>query len=260
MWDVGLLRLHLPSLVTRAVVVTGATKGIGRCVAERFSELGDHVVALGRDQAALAALAADLGADTHVCDVSDERQVTACIDAIGRVDVLVNSAGVSESAPLHRTTTASWHDHMAVNAFGPFLLTRAVIEQMRERGTGRIITVASTAGRAGAPYIAAYAASKHAALGVMRVSAAELAGTGATSNAVCPTFVDTPMTRRSVDRIVERTGRTREDATAALATAAPLGRLLTVDEVASTVVWLASAEASGMSGQALVLDGGGIQA
>ena len=130
---------------------------------------------------------------------------------------------------------------------------------MRERGRGAIVTVASTAGRAGAPYTAAYTAAKHAAVGLMRAAAAELAGTGVTANAVCPTFVETAMTERSVANISERTGRSPDAAREALAAASPLGRLLDPDEVAAAVVWLASPEAAGISGQTLVIDGGGIQ-
>jgi NAD(P)-dependent dehydrogenase (short-subunit alcohol dehydrogenase family) len=226
-------------------------------VAERFVALGDSVIAVGRDGGALAQVG---GVTPHVCDVTDEAAIASLIDGLDRVDVLVNNAGVSESAPLARTTVDSWRLHMDVNALGPFLLTRAVIERMRSRGSGRIVTVASTAGRVGTPYTAAYAASKHAALGVMRVAAAELAGSGATANAVCPTFVDTPMTQRSIERIVHRTGRSTEEAATALAGASPLGRLLTVDEVADAVVWLASRAAAAINGQTLVLDGGGIQA
>jgi NAD(P)-dependent dehydrogenase (short-subunit alcohol dehydrogenase family) len=130
---------------------------------------------------------------------------------------------------------------------------------MRERDHGANVTVASTAGRVGARYTAAYTASKHAAVGLMRATAAELAGTGVRANAVCPTFVDTAMTERSVARITETTGLAAGEARDALTAAAPLGRLLDPHEVAAAVVWLASAEAASINGQALVLDGGGIQ-
>jgi NAD(P)-dependent dehydrogenase (short-subunit alcohol dehydrogenase family) len=243
--------------VSRTVVVTGASRGIGRAVVARFTALGDEVVALGRDEAALAALGD--GVRPLVCDVTDEGAVAAAFARAGEVDVLVNNAGVAESAPLARTTLESWQRHLAVNATGPFLCTRAVIGPMRSRGRGAIVTVASTAGRAGTPYTAAYAASKHAAVGLMRVAAAELAGSGATANAVCPTFVDTAMTRASVARIAERTGRSADESAATLAAASPLGRLLDPDEVAGAVEWLASPAAASVSGQTLILDGGGLQ-
>ena len=136
---------------------------------------------------------------------------------------------------------------------------RAVVPGMRHRGAGVIVTVASTAGRS-EPFLAAYTASKHAAIGLTRAVAAELAGTGVRVNAVCPTFVRTEMTRQSIANIVRRTGRTPEQAELALAESSPLGRLLEPDEVADAVVYLASPAAAAIDGQTLVLDGGGIQA
>ena len=222
--------------MSRLVVVTGGEGGIGRATAARFEALGDDVLAPGRAR----------------LDVTDEGSVAAFFEDKA-VDVLVNNAGMGESAPLARTTLESWRAHLDVNATGPFLCTRAAIGGMRERGSGTIVTVASTAGTRGAPYVAAYTAAKHAAVGLMRAMAAELEGTGVSANAVCPAFVDTPMTERTIANIVERTGRSPADARAAL------GRVLDPDEVAAAVVWLASPEAAGISGQTLVIDGGGIQ-
>jgi NAD(P)-dependent dehydrogenase (short-subunit alcohol dehydrogenase family) len=243
----------------RTVVVTGGAKGIGRATVQRFAALGDRVVALGRDAGALAALSVT-EAQTHVCDVTDEAAVARVLGEIGAVDVLVNNAGMGESAPLDQTTLESWQRHLDVNATGAFLCMRAVVPGMRERGTGAIVTVASTAGRAGVPYTTAYTASKHAVIGLTRAVAAELAGTGVRVNAVCPTFVRTDMTDRSIAHIVQRTGRSPQQAEAALAAAAPLGRLLEPEEVADAIVHLASPAAAAISGQAWVIDGGGIQA
>jgi NAD(P)-dependent dehydrogenase (short-subunit alcohol dehydrogenase family) len=243
--------------VTRVVVVTGGGKGIGKAIVERFATAGDRVVAVGRDREALGATAA---AETDVCDVTDEQAVTALFDRLGRVDVLVNNAGAAGSAPLARTTLDDWRALLDVNATGAFLCTRAVLAGMVERDEGRIVTVASTAARVGIPYTAAYTASKHAAVGLMRAVAAEVAGTGVTANAVCPTYVRTEMTERSVARIVSVTDRTEEEAEAALIASSPLGRLLEPEEVAFTVAFLAAPEAAAINGQALVLDGGGIQA
>jgi len=229
--------------VSRVVVVTGGTRGIGRAVAERFSALGDRVIALGR-------------AD---CDVTSEASVAECFERLGAVDVLVNNAGVSASADVARTTLDDWRTQVDVNATGAFLCTRAVLGGMRERGRGRIVTVASTAGLQGARYTAAYTASKHAAVGLMRAVAAEVAGTGVTANAVCPAFVRTDMTAASVQRIVASTGRSEAQAEEALASMTPLGRLLEPEEVAFAVAFLAAPEAGAINGQTLVLDGGGIQ-
>jgi NAD(P)-dependent dehydrogenase (short-subunit alcohol dehydrogenase family) len=230
--------------VRRRVLVTGGTRGIGAAVAKRFEAAGDDVVAVGRAE----------------CDVTDEAAIAALFDRVGPVDVLVNSAGVASSAPLKRTTLAEWRAQLDVNATGAFLCTRAVLAGMLERGEGRIVIVASTAGVAGAKYTSAYTASKHAAVGLTRAVAAEIAGTGVTANAVCPTFVRTDMTRESLRRIAQTTGRSEAEGEAALAAASPLGRLLEPEEVAFAVHFLAAPEAGAINGQTLVLDGGGIQA
>jgi NAD(P)-dependent dehydrogenase (short-subunit alcohol dehydrogenase family) len=230
--------------MSRVVVVTGGAKGIGKAVAEQFTALGDRVQAVGRD----------------ALDVTDERSVQSYFEGLGPVDVLVNNAGIATGAPLIRTTLDDWRAHLDVNATGAFLCTRAVLGGMIERGDGRIVTVASIAGVTGARYTAAYTASKHAAVGLMRATAAEVAGTGVTANAVCPAWVRTDMTRRTVENIVEKTGRTAEEAQSQLEAMTPLGRLLEPDEVAAAVVFLASPEAAAINGQTLVLDGGGLQA
>lgn len=243
--------------MNRTVVVTGAAGGIGTALVKRFVAAGDRVAALGRDRDALARLPQ---AEPFVCDVTDEESVSTVFSGLGAVDLLVNNAGIGESAPLAKTTLEAWTQHLEVNATGPFLCMRAVVPGMRERGSGVIVTVASTAGRVGIPYTAAYTASKHAVIGLTRAVAAELAGTGVRVNAVCPTFVRTEMTRRSIANIVHRTGRTPEQAERALAETSPLGRLLEPDEVVDAVVYLASPAAAAINGQTLVLDGGGLQA
>ena len=230
--------------MSRRVVVTGGTRGIGAAVAARFAAAGDDVVAVGRAQ----------------CDVTDEAAVATLFDRVGPADVLVNSAGVATSAPLGRTSLADWREELDINATGAFLCTRTALPGMLERGEGRVVTIASTAGVTGAKYTAAYTASKHAAVGLTRAVAAEVAGTGVTANAVCPTFVRTDMTRESVRRIAQTTGRTEADGEAALAAASPLGRLLEPEEVAFAVHFLAAPEAGAINGQTLILDGGGIQA
>jgi len=244
-------------MTPRVVLVTGGGRGIGKAVVARFAAAGDRVVAVGRDRLVLEESGA---AETEVCDVTDEPGVEELFRRLGRVDVLVNNAGASASAPLGRTTLEDWRLLFEVNAMGAFLCTRAVLPGMIERADGRIVTVASVAGLAGSRYTAAYTASKHAAVGLMRAVASEVAGTGVTANAVCPAYVRTEMTERSVARISERTGRTAEEAEAALAESSPLGRLLEPEEVAFAVAFLAAPEAGAVNGQALVLDGGGLQA
>jgi NAD(P)-dependent dehydrogenase (short-subunit alcohol dehydrogenase family) len=244
------------SVTPRVVLVTGGGKGIGKAVVARFAAAGDRVIAVGRDRDALERTDASA---TEVCDVTEEDQVAALFERIGPVDVLVNNAGMATSDPFARTALASWQAHLDVNATGAFLCTRAAIGAMSERGSGRIVMVASTAGRIGFRYSSAYVASKHAVVGLMRAVATELAGTGVTANAVCPSYVRTDMTRRSVERIASATARSEEEAEAALAAQSPLGRLLEPDEVAFAVQFLAAPEAAAINGQTLVLDGGGVQ-
>jgi NAD(P)-dependent dehydrogenase (short-subunit alcohol dehydrogenase family) len=227
----------------RTVVVTGGTKGIGKAILAHFEAAGDRVVGVGRD----------------TCDVTDEEQVRALFERLGAVEVLVNNAGLAKGAPLVRTSLADWHVHLDVNATGAFLCTRAVLGGMLEHGDGRIVTVASTAGLRGARYTAAYTAAKHAAVGLMRAVAAEVAGTGVTANAVCPAWVRTDMMRRAIERVAATTDRDEEQAEAALVAQMPLGRALEREEVAVAVAFLASSEAAAINGQTLVLDGGGIQ-
>jgi NAD(P)-dependent dehydrogenase (short-subunit alcohol dehydrogenase family) len=234
--------------VNRLVVVTGGGSGIGQSIVERFRALGADVVAVGRGASPV----------DEVCDVTNEREVESLFNRLGEVDVLVNGAGVAESEPLQRTTLEQWRQHFDVNATSAFLCTRAVLPGMVARNRGRIVTVASTAALAGARYTSAYTASKHAVLGLTRAVAAEVAGTGVTANAVCPAYVRTPMTERTLARIVERTGRSVDESTAAILGTFPLGRLLEPAEVAAAVVYIASDEAAALNGQALVLDGGGI--
>lgn len=245
-------------------MVSGGAKGIGHAISMRLARAGHEVIAVGRDQKALTTLdreATDEGLTLRgrVCDITTESAVTALTSELGPVDILVNNAGTSASAPLHRTSLSDWQDQLRINATGAFLLTRALVPGMREAGWGRIVFVASTAALVGARYTVAYTASKHAELGLARAVAAEVSGTGVTSNAVCPTFVDTAMTQRSAARISEATGRSHEEATAALMGASSLGRLLEPNEVAAAVCSFLGEDTASINGQTLVLDGGDTQ-
>ena len=246
---------------SRVAVVTGASRGIGRAIAAELARSGHRVIALGRDRQALDALAseADGAVQPMHCDVGEEAEVAEVFGEIGHVDILVNNAGVATSNPLHRTTLSQWEEMLRVNATGPFLCTRAVLPGMRAANWGRIVVVASVAGLSGAPYIGAYAASKHAAIGLMRVVAAEVRATGITANAVCPSYVRTPMTDRTVAALAERTGRSVPASEALLVEQMALGRLVEPDEVAAAVTYLVSASAAAVNGQAIVIDGGGVR-
>jgi len=241
--------------VSRTVVVTGGGKGIGRAIVADFAAHGDRVVAVGRDAAALETLAGPTVVG-EACDVTDEAAVAALFARLGPVDVLVNNAGVASSASVLKTSLADWERQLAVNATGAFLCTRAVLDGMLVRGSGRIVTVASVASHVGARYVAGYAASKHAVLGFTRAVAAEVAGTGITCNAVCPAYVRSPMTEATIVNIERRTGR---DGEAALVAMSALGRLVEPEEVAFAVRFFAAPEAGAINGQSLIIDGGGVQ-
>lgn len=249
----------------KAAVVTGGGRGIGAAVAEALAEAGARVVVSARAGGEIEAVAARLrGRSFEVsalaCDVTDPEAVgrlaVESAARLGQVDILVNNAGVSSSAPLRSQSLEEWRRLFAVNVEGLFLATRAFLPGMAERGWGRVVNIASIAGRTGAPYISAYAASKHAVVGFTRACAAEVAGRGVTVNALCPGYVDTPMTERSIERIVEKTGRSAEETRRKLVEANPQGRLIEPEEVAFLAVALCDERARGVNGQAIGIDGG----
>ena len=254
-------------LAGRTAVVTGAGRGIGAAVARALAAAGARVVLAGRSQHTLDGVAAELRSAAHdaitvACDVADPASIAGLAklagERLGRVDILVNNAGTAYGGPLARTPLDEWNRLLAVNATGAFLCTQAFLPGMVERRWGRIVFVASVAGLTGGKYIAAYAASKHAVLGLARSVAAEVAEFGVTANAVCPGYVDTDMTRESLDRIVEKTGKTREQALAAILATTPQRRLIAPEEVAHAVLWLCDELACGINGDAVVIDGGAL--
>lgn len=257
------------SLSGRRAVVTGGGRGIGEAVARALAAAGAAVLVAARTESEVEDVAASLrdagnDASAATVDVTGEASVEAlterAAEALGAVDLLVNSAGVAFSAPIAKTSVEEWDRIQSVNARGAFLQTRAFLPGMMERGRGRIVHVASVAGLAGARYIAAYAASKHAVVGLVRSAADEAAASGVTVNAVCPGYVDTAMTRESVERIMEKTGRDEREALETILATTPQSRLIEPDEIAGAVVWLCGESARGVNGQAIVIDGGGLRA
>jgi NAD(P)-dependent dehydrogenase (short-subunit alcohol dehydrogenase family) len=245
----------------RRAVVIGGSRGIGRAIVAALLDAGDEVVATGRDRTALDGLRDELAVEgrvlrTAVVDATDE-DATAALATDTTADVLVYNAGTSSAAPLARTSRVAWERELEVNATGAFLALRAFVPGMVERRFGRVVVVASTAGLSGSPYVSAYAAAKHAAVGLVRAVAAEVAGSGVTVNAVCPHFVRTDMTAATLERIERATGRAPEDALAELERTSRLGRLLDPDEVADAIVYLVADPTAAVNGHTLVLDGGG---
>ena len=178
---------------------------------------------------------------------------------MGALDILVNNAGLAPSGPLRSIRLEEWERVFAVNVTGTFLCTQAFMPGLVDAGWGRVINIASIASKIGHPYIAAYAASKHAVLGFTRAVAAEVAKSGVTVNAICPGYVDTPMTAASVDRIVAKTHISEEEALEFMRGASPQGRLMNVQEIAYLAVSLCDERARGINGQGIVIDGGGVQ-
>jgi NAD(P)-dependent dehydrogenase (short-subunit alcohol dehydrogenase family) len=197
-------------------------------------------------------------------DVTDAQGVAAAFATIARggrrVSILVNNAGVAKSAKLAATDDALWDEMLAVNLTGTFLCIRAALPALLAAPAGRVVNVASTAGLTGYPYVAAYCAAKHGVVGLTRALARELAATRVTVNAVCPGYTDTDIVRAAVANIVERTGKTADDAVAALVARNPQKRLVTPAEVAAAVGWLCLPAAQSVTGQALPVDGGEVQA
>ncbi len=249
-------------------MVTGGGRGIGAATARALAEAGARVVVSARSVDEIERVAEELRQAGHEawavpCDVTQPDQVSAlgvaAAEKLGHVDILVNNAGIAHSAPLKAIRLEDWNRLLAVNVTGTFLCTQAFMPAMLERDWGRVVNVASIAGKIGAAYIAAYAASKHAVLGFTRSVAAEVATSGVTVNAVCPGYVDTPMTEQSVARIIEKTGAAEQVVRENIERTSPQRRLMEPEEVADLVVSLCDPRAKGITGQAVVLDGGGVQ-
>ena len=250
-------------MTARVALVTGASRGIGREVAQRLSAAGLRVALLARDRTQLGETAAACAGPTMVLptDLTStdaiEKAFAEVEGAWGPVEVLVANAGAAQSARLERTSDEDWQRIIDINLTAPFRCVRRAVPAMRTAKWGRIVVIASTAAHVGEPYIAAYTASKHGVLGLVRSAAAELARDGVTVNAVCPSYVDTPMTDATVANIVATTGRTEGETREALARKQPIGRLITPAEVADAVWFCVTSEA--VTGQSIKVDGDAVQ-
>ncbi len=248
-------------MIGKHALVTGGGTGVGRAIALVLAEAGAAVTICGRRQEQLANVARESDRVFAIAaDVTDEAAMAAlhadAEKARGPFDIVVANAGMSGSSPAHRTSLADWQHTLDVNLTGSFLTVKPALAGMTARKSGRIVFVASTAGLKGYAYVAPYVAAKHGVVGLMRALATELVRTGVTVNAVCPGFVETDMLQESVQRIIEKTGRTVEQARASLAATNPQGRFIQPQEVAAAVLWLCSEAGASITGQALSLSGG----
>ncbi|MHA7871834.1 MAG: SDR family NAD(P)-dependent oxidoreductase [Hyphococcus sp.] len=237
---------------SRRVMITGGGSGIGLAVARAFSTAGYHVTIAGRTASRLK----DTGFDFVEMDVTDEQSIIDGVKAAGPVDIFIANAGGAVTAPALNTDRETWDRMIALNLTSVYVCAREAIPQMKDRGWGRFIAIASTASLKGYAYTGAYSAAKHGVLGWIRALALELAKTGVTANAVCPGFTNTPLVDEALDNIIAKTGRSRDEALEAFTKANPMGRLVEPAEVAVTTLWLASDGAASVNGQAIVIDGG----
>ncbi|SMF69406.1 SDR family NAD(P)-dependent oxidoreductase [Allosphingosinicella indica] len=241
-------------------VVTGGGSGIGLAIARALVAAGHPVTIMGRNAERLASAADEIGAKAVPCDIADAADVARgfaeVADASGPVGILVNNAGIAPAAPFAKSSDADWRQVIDVNLMGAVHAIRATLDPMKAMPSARIVNVASTAALKGYAYVSAYAASKHALLGLTRSLALELAGTGITVNAVCPGYADTEIVRESIARIVEKTGRSEADARASLTASNPQKRLIDPEEVAAAVLYLVSDAARSVTGQAIAVAGG----
>lgn len=250
----------------QVVMITGAASGFGRLAAERFADEGaklalSDISAEGLAEAAEAFHAGGTQVVADVVDVADEAQVAAhvshTVDALGGLDVAVNNAGMGhEMKRVHHLTVEDWDRTMDVNAKGVFLCMKHQLPVMLAAGKGAILNVASAAGLLGAGQLGAYAAAKHAVVGLTRAAADETARKGVRVNAICPSFSSTPLFDQMADAVSERTGASREQAYSHIASRVPMARVSEPAEVVQAMLWICSPENSFMTGQAIAIDGG----
>ncbi|MBB5721504.1 NAD(P)-dependent dehydrogenase (short-subunit alcohol dehydrogenase family) [Loktanella ponticola] len=244
------------SLKGKTAFVTGGGSGVGAVIALELANAGAKVTICGRRIAPLEAVAAKhSNISAVVADITDEVAISTAIATVSP-DIVIANAGASESAPFVKTELDAFERMMKVNVTGTFLTLREGAKAMKGKPWGRLIAIASTAGLKGYPYVAPYAAAKHGVVGMVKSVALELARKNITVNAICPGFLDTEMTERSIANIVEKTGRSVEAARASLEETNPMHRLVPPEDVAKTVLWLCSDGSDMVTGQSISVSGG----
>jgi len=244
-------------------LITGGATGIGAATAEWLAAQGAQVTLVGRRMEPLREVASEIGkqAFATTADVTDasalETAFGASRERFGRHDILVNNAGIARGGPFLRQTDEDWSAIFATNLFSIVTTTKLALPGMLEAGWGRVVNVASIAGLRGSPYTTAYTASKHALVGMTRSLALEVWKKGVTVNAVCPGYVDTPMTDQTVANIQKTTGRSEAEARAEIEKLGPRGRMLTSEEVASAIGWLCLDDQGAISGATVPVGGDG---
>ena len=243
------------TLVGKRVLITGGGSGVGADLARGFSNAGTEVVIAGRHLEALQKVAARWpGVRSIVADVTNEASVSNLFAEAGVCDIVIANAGAADSAAFTRTSLEQWNAMIAVNLTGVFLTFREGLKQFS--GWGRLISIASTAGLRGYPYVAPYAAAKHGVIGLTKSVALEVVKKPITANAICPGYLETEMTERTLANIVKKTGRTVAEARAVLVTSNPQSRLIAPSEVTSAALWLCATGSEGINGQTIAINGG----
>ncbi|MEL6886107.1 MAG: SDR family oxidoreductase [Pseudomonadota bacterium] len=246
-------------LTGKHALVTGGGTGIGLAIARALADAGAHVTITGRR---LSVLQDVTGPGLHPLemDVRDEGSVcdgiASAVAARGPVQICVPNAGIATGRAVHKTDMTFWRDIMSTNLDGAFLTIRECLPGMRDTDWGRVIAVASMAGLRGLPGAAAYAASKHGMLGLIRSLSEDYMGQPYTFNALCPGYVDTPIVDRNQETIAERTGMSADEARAVMIKANRHKRLVEVEEVADAAMWLVGPRSGSINGQAIQIAGG----
>lgn len=241
----------------KTIIITGGSSGIGADMARAFADQGALVWIAGRRPEKLHDVAAHAPdrIKTRICDVSIEADVVALFDAAGPPDIVIANAGFADNNPLVRVQTPDWDRIIATNLTGAFWTLREAARRMTT-GWGRIIAISSIAGLRGLAYAAPYAASKHGLIGLVRSLSLEVADKGITVNAICPGYVETELTDAAIERITARSGRSADEASAAMTSLNPMGRMIRPDEITSAALWLASEGASSVNGETIAISGG----